>query len=145
VQAMTHDGETVWDSSAAGADGPIAVDDRRVYTTKSDGVNALDAETGERAWFKGAEPPNRAPLGPPAVGEGAVYVGRAGRRVEGDPVGGVVAIDRRTGEQRWAVRTRGIPAGEGGPYAGSRQRLAVGDGTVYATTRAGDVVALADA
>lgn len=145
VRALTTDGEPVWRSDATGQ-GPLAVDGERAYTTNRSELHALDRSGGEAVWtFDAGSGPA---LGPPAVADETVYVGRGGASVEvsdgHEPRGWVIAVDAATGDERWTFATRGIPAGEGGPYAGTRGSLAVGDGTLFACTDAGDLYAVAD-
>lgn len=144
VRSLTLDGETVWRSNAIATSGSIAVDGERVYASAENTLTAVDVDGGDQVWTAGGDVPRTLALGPPAVDDGAVYVGRQGDRTDDGPEGAVVAFDAESGAERWRVATRGIPAGEGGPYAGTREQLAVGDGTVFVTTDAGDLLALAD-
>lgn len=115
-----HDGGSVYD--------PVPVADGRVYVPGTDGVRALDAETGEVAWAALAGEDFGG--GPEAVvADGVLYVG--GRDGSGETL---VALDAETGEERW--RTFG-----GGDGSGLSIGAASGD-SVYVQTDAADAMAL---
>jgi outer membrane protein assembly factor BamB len=146
VHAFDRAGEQIWTIETDHRNGSLAIDGKRAYLAGETAIIALDAETGTQLWeYDGGAHPV---FGEPVIADGTVYVGRAGERgagtEENEPAGRILAIDGATGDRRWAFTTRGIPAGEGGPYAGTRGSLAVGDGTLFACTQAGDLYAIAD-
>ncbi|MEU8027855.1 protein kinase [Streptomyces sp. NPDC049099] len=73
----------------------LAVDDQHVYPSAGRLV-ALDLNDGKVAW-RYDEGGAGAEYGPPAVRDGVVYAVRAGS--------GVVAVDARSGEARWAEKS----------------------------------------
>jgi outer membrane protein assembly factor BamB len=96
-------GKTVWTFGRGGEPGkfgggqPPAADGGRVYWTDDEGLHALDAETGQRAWIVAA------PGGsPPILTGGRVYVSAADL---------LYAVDAASGQERW--RTRLVPDAPG--------------------------------
>jgi outer membrane protein assembly factor BamB len=143
LAALTSDGETVWTVQDGVGSTGIAVDGDRVYAVAGGTLSALGAETGETLWTAGHEETDRE-LGRPVVGRSRVYVGRADS-VDGDgPRGAVTAVDRESGDREWRFTTRGIEYDSDGPAVGTEEQIAVGDGTLYFTTGAGDLYAVTD-
>ena len=54
------------------------------------------------------------------------------------------AVDKATGDSEWQFETRGRSGEDDRRYFGTKEQIAVGDGTLYATTGAGDLYAVAD-
>lgn len=146
VHALTPAGDTIWQSDYPGV-GPVAVDSTKVYVADRTRVSAFDRGSGRQVWTFNAG--SGARLGSPVIAGDLIYVGRGGNFVELDdgnkPRGWVIALDAITGDERWSFPTRGIPAGEGGPYAGTRSSLAIGAQTLFASTNAGDLYAIGEA
>jgi len=72
------------------------VADGVVYVGSSDWfrLNAIDAETGELVWYFNTKGD---PWSSPAVADGVVYIGATG--------GYLYAVDTKTGQELWKVRT----------------------------------------
>ncbi len=98
----------VWEAEVGPTYGTPAAGAGRVYASVYNGwqadaggvIQALDARTGQPLWRYESESPIHTS---PAVGpDGSVYVAR--------DQGGLVALDPRTGEERWQAPTPGRPA-----------------------------------
>jgi outer membrane protein assembly factor BamB len=146
VHALTPAGDTIWQSNFPGG-GPVAVDSTQVYVADRTRVSALDRVSGKQVWTFNTGPGPW--LGSPVAADDMIYVGRGGEFVELDgssiPRGWIIALDAATGDEQWSFPTRGIPAGEGGPYAGTRSSLAIGEKTLFVSTNAGDLYAIGEA
>lgn len=138
--SIRHDGGVDWEASVPRSSGPPAVTSDSAYVTAGNELIAVSVEDGSIEWIRRFEQS----LGRPVAANGAVYVGQRGYHDDG-PKGGLLAVDTATGQRLWRLTTRGIPAGEGGPYAGTLGGPAVVDGALYACTGAGDVLAIGPA
>ena len=125
-------GVSVWD---------VAADGERLYVTDPTSIlAAFDAETGDQLWrAEGVSEP-----GKPVVGESAVYVGDVVSRGDESPQAVIHAVDKASGDAEWQFETRGRSGEDDRRYFGTGEQIAVGDGTFYATTGAGDLYAVAD-
>lgn len=146
VHALTPAGDRIWLSESPGDGVHVAVDSTQVYVTDRTRVSALDRASGKQVWTFNAGPGPQ--LGFPVIADELLYVGRGGEFVElengSKPRGWVIALDSATGDEQWSFTTRGIPAGEGGPYAGTRGSLAIGEKTLFVPTNAGDLYAIGE-
>jgi outer membrane protein assembly factor BamB len=97
---------------------PPAIGDGTVYTNSGDGVDALDAGTGQQRWQFAAT----LSVVQIAIAGDAVILCRA----DGD----VIALDAATGQRRWQIAT-----GDGATGA------AVGAGVIYAAHKDGTIAA----
>lgn len=112
------DGTELWTRELTTQYRPPTIADGTVYLPTSNGIHAVDLETGDDVWTGDAEQSDPIPRSKPAVGD-AVY---ASARNE------LVAFDPDTGEERWrerhdafqSVRTApGEPGPLGAPVLGS--------------------------
>lgn len=107
-------------------DTPALVDRQAFVGTFSEGVVAVDLDTGVRRWQAGS--PSRAH--PPTVAGGTAYV--TARRWDGDGSGVVAAVDVESGKSRWELGLDAEPTAPPG----------VRDGVVYAGTNRGRIYAI---
>lgn len=138
--SLRRDGEVEWEASVPGSTSPPAVTADRAFVTAGNELTAVGVGDGSIEWTRRFDHP----LGSPVAADGAVYLGHGGYHDDG-PNGGLLAVDTATGQRLWRLTTRGIPAGEGGPYAGTLGSPAVVDGALYVCTGAGDVLAIGPA
>lgn len=143
VRALAPDGTRRWTATVGdtGVDAVPVVGDGAVHLVDDGGIVTLEAQDGSEQWRRDVGEP----LGTPVRGGETLYVGVAGTHGDGTegPTGAIRAFDAGDGSNRFRFETRGIPAGEGGPYAGTRGPVAVADGVLFAATGAGDVLAVA--
>lgn len=94
---------------------PAILEDRLLVTGYDNGSDALDEsavaapdlETGDPLW----ETTVPEPVGPPAVGDGLIYVGGAHPSEPADETGHLFALEAETGDLRWELETDGSFAG----------------------------------
>lgn len=112
-------GETIWELDSDPDFEAIspAVGPDRVYTVHEEGLIAVSATTGEREWEQSGAYQHASP----ALGEDRLYVG-VGNGSDGDPLPGLVALDRTSGAIEWRFT----------PDTGAELLTpVVDDGTVY--------------
>lgn len=121
VRAVAVDGETLWKGQVSGlTEGAVTASGESIYVG-SEGVHALDAETGEEQW---------ATTERPWVDSGPVVGDRSVFTTTRD--GMVAAFDRKDGTEIWSVEVGA--KGDASP--------ALSDGLVVSGDRNGRVVAL---
>jgi outer membrane protein assembly factor BamB len=141
LHALSLDGRPRYTIPTGVQPWPVAADGERLYVTDRTLIlAAFDAETGEKLWRAEdvSEP------GKPVVGESTVYVGDVEFPDDGSPQAVIHAVDKATGDSEWQFETRGRSGEDDRRYFGTKEQIAVGDGTLYATTGAGDLYAVAD-
>ena len=141
LHALSRDGDTEFTVPTGVSAWNVAVGSERLYVTDSTStLAAFDAETGEDRWETGGidEP------GKPVVDDSTVYVGGVDFQGDGGPQPALYAFDKGSGDRTWRFETRSLRGEDDRPYFGTREQVAVGDGTLYFTTRAGDLYAVGD-
>src|SRR6185437_4264442 len=128
-------GQVLWtrryDSPAYGPNG-VTIADGRIYGVTATGVFALDARTGEQAWYvTDFGPPKAAFNMPPQVAGGKVFVSSS------ITVGGGIlyALDAKTGATIWSFQTVVDKVGQQlkATAGGAWDAVLIGpDGSVYA-------------
>lgn len=121
-------------------DAAPALADGVIYIGASDGlqVQALDARNGARIWR--ARVPGWS-WGRPGIGRETIYAGAVGGQYSGVRRGGLVAIDRVTGERRWIIPSE--EAAEGETYGFAAAPAVAGD-RVFAADLTGAIFAFRD-
>jgi outer membrane protein assembly factor BamB len=118
-----------------------AVVDGLLYVGASDfsRVTVLEPATGRVRW---STPVHGMNWGTPLVTPHRVFTGTVAQNIPGTAIahtGGIVALDRTTGEVKWRMPAAPAPQGGFGGYAGS---LALADGKVIAAGFDGFLIAL---
>ncbi|MCU4926040.1 PQQ-binding-like beta-propeller repeat protein [Halobacteria archaeon AArc-dxtr1] len=123
------DGDERW-STRVGSDVrvPLAASPEGVYVPTADSLVALD-KTGEKQWSVDRH------------GLGALSVADDGLVAAGDAI---YCFDLADGSQRWRYALPDRTDLSDGVYAGTRSSPVIVDGTVYAASFGGDVVALSE-
>ncbi len=121
VRAVATDGETLWEGEVSGlTEGAVTAGGGSIYVG-SEGIHALDAETGEQQWVTTER--SWVDSGP-VIGDESVFTTTRD--------GTVAAFDRDDGAERWSVEVGA--KGDASP--------ALADGLVVSGDRNGRVVAL---
>jgi outer membrane protein assembly factor BamB len=129
VALSPEDGRILWSwARTEGPTGPAAVGDGLVFHASGSGpttsIVARRLEDGREAW---RTPVGSAVMGGPAVARGSVFVGTT--------AGLVVALEARTGQERWRFEADGAvatsPAVVGDLVLAASQNLTSGRATVY--------------
>ncbi len=118
-----------------------ALADGLIYVGASDyrRVTAFDPSTGRAIWgtdVRGMD------WGSPVVTAGTVFIGTVAQNIPGtvlEHTGGIVALDRRSGEVKWQLLAPRPASGSFGGYAGT---LACDGGRIYAAGFDGRLIAL---
>jgi len=115
--------------------------DGLIYVGASDyrRVTALDPATGRAAWGTDVRGMG---WGSPVVTAGTVFIGTAAQNIHGtalEHTGGIVALDRASGEVKWQLLAPKPPGNSFGGYAGT---LACDGERIYAAGFDGRLIAL---
>lgn len=123
----TETGDSDWSADVDRHVGTPAVADNRIFAAGPERAYGLSTTDGSEHW-QYAHEANRGTI--PAYADGTVYLGLAAPGT-GTSRNGLLALDATDGTERWQTETEGVVVAP-----------AVVDGTVYAATLDGSVLAL---